>query len=191
MKVLPKEAFCFNKQQLTLIHTNDDGRSVYDDLPMKKDSKASSFKLKPTLIQVNDAGIQSIIAGGDLDEIRALISGDEHADLRCTPKRAYIPTHGLREPSCLVVRSNTEKGTLTLKQAQAKVTKTGPAQIKVTVDIRLVLEKDYEIIPYQAASEANQKEIQAFLDKWVTKRYELSTNIVGFRSTSTRSSTNQ
>lgn len=51
--------------------------------------------------------------------------------------------------------------------------------VKVAVEAVPVLDKDYEIIPYRPSLDENDAEIQAFLSKWVRKRYILEDNNVG------------
>jgi type I restriction enzyme M protein len=51
--------------------------------------------------------------------------------------------------------------------------------IKVAAEALPVLERDYEIIPYLPSFDDNEAGIQAFLNKWVRKRYILEDNSVG------------
>ena len=60
---------------------------------------------------------------------------------------------------------------------KATVNKKGGTIYKISIEPYLV--SDYEIIPHHFDAEENNREIQAFMDKYVFKPYVLTTNKVG------------
>ena len=60
---------------------------------------------------------------------------------------------------------------------KATVNKKGGTIYKISIEPYLV--SDYEIIPHHFDAEENNREIQAFMDKYVFKPYVLTTNKIG------------
>ena len=70
-------------------------------------------------------------------------------------------------------------GKIMVKSSLKKKTKTQPERIEITVKLTPDYQKDYEIVPFHKSEEENQKAIDAFMDKYITKPFELLENVVG------------
>jgi type I restriction enzyme M protein len=66
-----------------------------------------------------------------------------------------------------------------VKAAYKKVTKKTPERIEITVELTPDYQKDYEIIPFHRDERENQKAIEAFMAKYITKPFEFLENVVG------------
>ena len=65
-------------------------------------------------------------------------------------------------------------GKIVVKAAFKKVTKKTPERIEITVELTPDYQKDYEIIPFHRDEGENQKAIEAFMAKYITKPFEYS-----------------
>ncbi|MCF2901861.1 SAM-dependent methyltransferase [Pseudoalteromonas sp. OFAV1] len=216
VKVLSKYDFYYNKQQLTLLPEDDNGK-YYDQLPEKKAkdgsvSKATKVPLKdiqrvtyyhqepstdkPDLIfDIKDGLVtmaywasnpEDIIykeGDGDsvLSDVKAAIASMSDARIRVDHVKmeywhqegeSYLPSLFRNERPC-------GAGSLDVKLIWQKATKKRDAGLKLTVDVKPLMERDYEIIPFAPNEDDNNASIQAFLDKWVRKEYILGENSVG------------
>ncbi|MCF8259761.1 MAG: SAM-dependent methyltransferase [Melioribacteraceae bacterium] len=77
--------------------------------------------------------------------------------------------------------SNVEAGCgkILVKAAYKKKSKTQPEKIEITVELTPDYQKDYEIIPFHKDEVANQKEIENFMAKYITKPFEYLENVIG------------
>lgn len=66
-----------------------------------------------------------------------------------------------------------------MKASFKKKTKTQPERIEIIVELTPNYQKDYEIILFLKDEEANNKAIADFMDKYITKPFELLENVVG------------
>ena len=60
-----------------------------------------------------------------------------------------------------------------------KNTKTQPERIEVSVELTPDYQKDYEIVPFHKEKEENLQAIDAFMNKYIIKPFELIENVVG------------
>jgi type I restriction enzyme M protein len=70
-------------------------------------------------------------------------------------------------------------GELTRKAVHRKATKNREECVEVQIILSPVTQKDHEIVEYSPNPDENAKLIQAHMDRWVTKPYELGENRVG------------
>ncbi len=70
-------------------------------------------------------------------------------------------------------------GKIVVKASYKKATKTQSERIEITAELTPDYQKDYEIIPYHKDKETNKANIQAFMEKYVTKPFKYLDNVVG------------
>jgi type I restriction enzyme M protein len=70
-------------------------------------------------------------------------------------------------------------GKIVIKSSYKKATKTQKEHIAITVELITDYQKDYEIIPHTKDEVKNQKNIDEFIEKYVTKPFVLLENKVG------------
>ena len=182
-KVFEKEFFYFNKQALMLTNLDVNGKSFEDELPPKK----KSLKLTPLKIVQDEITIDKFSYNdiGKLDEIKETIKAFDYkeSDLRVyMDEDVYYFYDSDRET---LIKQSQEKqeelgcGKIVIKSSHKKATKTKEANITITVELRGDYSKDYEIIPYSSNEELNQKNIDDFMAKYISKPFELLDNVVG------------
>ena len=182
-KVFEKEFFYFNKQALMLTNLDVNGKSFEDELPPKKKSlKLTPLKIVQDEITVDEFSYNDI---GKLDEIKETIKAFDYkeSDLRVyMDEDVYYFYDSDRET---LIKQSQEKqeelgcGKIVIKSSHKKATKTKKANITITVELRADYSKDYEIIPYSSNEELNQKNIDDFMAKYISKPFELLDNVVG------------
>ena len=182
-KVFEKEFFYFNKQALMLTNLDVNGKSFEDELPPKKKSlKLTPLKIVQDEITVDKFSYNDI---GKLDEIKETIKAFDYkeSDLRVyMDEDVYYFYDSDRET---LIKQSQEKqeelgcGKIVIKSSHKKATKTKEANITITVELRADYLKDYEIIPYSSNEELNQKNIDDFMAKYISKPFELLDNVVG------------
>lgn len=182
-KVFEKEFFYFNKQALMLTNLDVNGKSFEDELPPKKKSlKLTPLKIVQDEITVDEFSYNDI---GKLDEIKETIKAFDYkeSDLRVyMDEDVYYFYDSDRET---LIKQSQEKqeelgcGKIVIKSSHKKATKTKEANITITVELRADYSKDYEIIPYSSNEELNQKNIDDFMAKYISKPFELLDNVVG------------
>lgn len=161
-KVFDKWHFYYNKQALTLINIDEQGKSVLDTIVNDK-----PYSLKLDKIYYNEKLLVPskenlvLLKGLDLkeDNLRLIEkdSSEYHFD---KVKNTIIRTK----------RNESEDlgcGVFAFKLSKHK--KDGSFLFSVTIDADYI--SDYEIIPYSADTKKNKANIQAFIDKYVTKPY--------------------
>jgi type I restriction enzyme M protein len=182
-KVFEKEFFYFNKQALMLTNLDVNGKSFEDELPPKKKSlKLTPLKIVQDEITVDEFSYNDI---GKLDEIKETIKAFDYkeSDLRVyMDEDVYYFYDSDRET---LIKQSQEKqeelgcDKIVIKSSHKKATKTKEANITITVELRADYSKDYEIIPYSSDEELNQKNIDDFMAKYISKPFELLDNVVG------------
>jgi type I restriction enzyme M protein len=70
-------------------------------------------------------------------------------------------------------------GKIVIRSSFKKATKTMPEKIEITFELTPDYQKDYEIIPYSKDKKQNQKNIENFMVKYVTKPFIYLDNVVG------------
>ena len=182
-KVFEKEFFYFNKQALMLTNLDVNGKSFEDELPPKKKSlKLTPLKIVQDEITIDEFSYNDI---DKLDEIKETIKAFDYkeSDLRVyMDEDVYYFYDSDRET---LIKQSQEKqeelgcGKIVIKSSHKKATKTKEANITITVELRADYSKDYEIIPYSSNEELNQKNIDDFMAKYISKPFELLDNVVG------------
>ncbi len=70
-------------------------------------------------------------------------------------------------------------GKIVIKSSYKKASKTKPEMIEISVDLMPDYQKDYEIIPYHPDPQKNQRQIDDFMEKYVSKPFVYLDNTVG------------
>lgn len=182
-KIFDKEFFYFNKQALILTNLDVNGKSFEGKLAPKK----KSLKLTPLKIVQDEISIDKFSSNdiGKLDEIKETIKA---LDYKESDLRVYIDEdvyYFYDNDKETIIKQTKEKqeelgcGKIVVKSSYKKATKTKEANISITVELTPDYSKDYEIIPYDKDEKQNQKNIEAFMAKYISKPFELLDSVVG------------
>lgn len=182
-KVFPKEFFYFNKQALMLTNLDYKERTLKSILePKKKSIKLIPLKIVQDEININEFEISDI---SQLDNIQETI---KELDYKEKDLRVYISEdtyYFYDEERETIIKQSPKKqeelgcGKILIKSSYKKATKTQEAYISITVELTPDYQKDYEIIPYDKDEAKNQKNIDKFMAKYITKPFVLLDNVVG------------
>lgn len=201
-KVFDKEFFYFNKQAIMLTNVDEEGNSFESQLPMvinKKtglEERASSLKLKPIKISNGereltefeittfDTAKYSSLAEAFEQDIKPFVVSLDYKEhpLKVTTTKVKYWFDNEKETLVKEFKSIKEIlgcGKIIVKATFKKATKTQSERIEITVEITPDYQKDYEIIPYHKDQVENQKEIVAFMAKYITKPFAYLENTVG------------
>jgi len=191
-RVFEKEHFYFNKQAIMLTNIDENGNSYAEHLEEgKKSTKLTPIKIDngeriftefvltdydakkyKSLKAYFEADIKPFFASMDYKEQPLVITSTAAQYRFDTDKESLIKT----------VNGTSEElgcGKIVVKASFKKKTKTQPERIEISVELTPDYQKDYEIIPFHKDEEANQKAIDAFMGKYITKPFELLENVVG------------
>ncbi len=177
-KIYDREYFYYNKQSLVLTEVSDAGEYVAQNVCA--DGKAFNIK-NPVALNVG---------GTDYRNLQALSAEEvKEIDKRMKEDRlgtfVSVTTKGdgvyVFEPhACNIVHGKMDDisenlgcGIFTLKPATGKK----GSQHKVSIEPYTI--SDYEIIPHHMDKTLNEREVNAFMDKYVFKPYTLGNNMVG------------
>lgn len=180
VKVLSKYDFYYNKQQLTLIESKDNSGSVYDHLPKGKKVNIDDLFIDNKKINLLDYTADK--EGLDKAKLDIASGLSQHIYVTFTDKKVRHSAVQLPDeytPSVMLNEDDLGAGIIDIKVTLQKATAKREASLKWIAEIKPILNKDYEIVPYQPGEEDNDAGIQSFLDKWVRKRYVLGENAVG------------
>ncbi len=191
-RVFDKEFFYFNKQAIMLTNVDEQGKTFADRL---KDGK-KSLKLNPVKLDNGERTLTEFEVttspdsfDGDLatyfeQDIKPFVSSLDYKEqpLVVTTEKAQYSFDADQETLIKEVLGKREAlgcGKIVVKSAFKKKTKTKPESIEITVELTPDYQKDYEIIPYHRDPKENQREIAAFMAKYITKPFEYLENVVG------------
>ncbi|WP_038128567.1 N-6 DNA methylase [Vibrio fluvialis] len=196
VKFLSKYDFYYNKQQLTLIERDDDGKAIYDILSESEKLKGFKKLKKVSELKVYKEGKEFVFKTSDgsvVEQITSSVDGVIFSS-EMTPDKEFVDSlkevftasdlnvndvyHSSVENQNIVFdkQKSMGRGFIVPKLTLGK--KSGKSVMKLSIELKADLTKDYEIIPHLPGEE-NEKSIQAFLDKWVRKEYILGDNSVG------------
>ena len=169
-KVFPKWYFYYNKQGLTLVEPDAQGRSVYDTVC--KDGKA--FEIPCTSFVYNDwRGVMDNKLSKEQQQQRMeeLKKNYSRTDVMFACEGGV--TYSFDEELQTIVREQDgEKellgcGKFIFKAKTSR--KNDPLPLRVLIEPKTT--SDYEIIPYSPNEDENEQNIQSFLDQYVSKKY--------------------
>jgi len=202
-KVFDKWHFYYNRQSILLTNVDESGN--YIKMPMKENRTGQTveekfIKLDPLKIIVTDLSATSTIDNFEItdfdkaryaslearfnEEVKPNIAALDYKEqqLKVMTKKA---TYWYDEDKETIVEETAGKqtelgcGKIVIKAAYKKPTKTKGACINITVELTKDLQKDYEVIPYSPDESENQRWIDDFMAKYITKPFEYVDNIVG------------
>jgi type I restriction enzyme M protein len=188
----PKEYFYFNKQAIRL--TNLDYRDKTIESIMSKNEKSVKFNF--TKIVQDDILIDSSkITEFDSEKYFDLQDYHENfikpiikeLDYKQKDLKVYFGNVSwwYDEDKETIIKQEDEKivelgcGKIVIRSSFKKATKTMPEKIEITFELTPDYQKDYEIIPYSKDKKQNQKNIENFMVKYVTKPFIYLDNVVG------------
>jgi len=182
-KVFDKEFFYFNKQALMLTNLDYQDRTIESIIETKK----KSIKLTPLKI-VQDEIIIDKFEESDISKLQTIKDTIKELDYKDSDLKVYINEdcyYFYNEEKETIIKHDRESieelgcGKIVIKSSRKKATKTKKANITITVELIADKEKDYEIIPYSKDEKQNQKNIDDFMDKYITKPFVLLDNVIG------------
>ena len=191
-RVFEKEHFYFNKQAIMLTNIDENGNSYAEHLEEGK----KSTKLTPIKIDNDQRSFSEFVITeydhkkfgslfyyfmGDIKPSISMFNYKEQP-LVITTTDAQYRFDADKESLIKTVNGTSEElgcGKIVVKASFKKETKTLPERIEISVELTPDYQKDYEIIPFHKDEEANQKAIDAFMGKYITKPFELLENVVG------------
>ncbi len=182
-KVFPKEFFYFNKQALILTNLDYKDRTIESILePKKKSIKLTPLKIVQDEVLIDKFELSNI---SQLDNIKNMI---KEFDYKEKDLRVYINEdiyYFYDDDKETIIKQDGKLqeelgcGKIVIKSSFKKATKTKKATILITTEIVPDYQKDYEIVSYDKDMEENQKNIDGFMKKYITKPFVLLDNIVG------------
>lgn len=191
-RVFDKEYFYFNKQSIMLTNVDKNRKSYEQQL---EDNKKST---KLILIKIGNGErvfTEFVLTDYDKEQFESLKDyfkqnikpffdsiNYKKQPLVITTKAAQYSFNADKETLIKTVNHTLEElgcGKIVVKASLKKNSKTQPERIEITVGLTPNYKKDYEIILFHKDEEANNKAIDAFMDKYITKPFELLENVVG------------
>lgn len=207
-KIFDKWHFYFNKQSIMLTNVDDAGNAIEmpnkvtkdgeitEEKSIKLDTKSilivDSFKdngmkaINEMIITTYDKTKYSSLGNYYEDYFKAFVNDFDFKD----DAFILIDNEGNsftydNDKESIVVKDKKQKqaflgnGKIVIKSSFKKATKTKAEYILVTAELTKDLQKDYEIIPFNPIEEENQKQIAAFMAKYITKPFEFLDNTIG------------
>lgn len=170
-KIFDREHFYYNKQSLTLTEVDVNGEYLKEPVALKK---IKSVVLNDeTLTELKDldtnAGnaLKNKLKAANIDEDRIVITLEDGTSYSYDNELETVigeSKEGRKALGC---------GTFKFDLSTSK----GKKSLKVELVPRTT--SDYEIIPHHLDEHENQREIEAFMQKYVFKPYVLGKNVVG------------
>jgi type I restriction enzyme M protein len=204
-KVFDKWHFYYNKQAIMLTNVDENGKTLEDQLPIKKNKqgeeiRAKSIKLNPTkitqvleeeTIELTDFEITSYDASKYnslmdyyAEGVKPLINSLDYKEADSKVYTAKTSYYFDEDKETIIEVSKDDKtelgcGKIVVKASYKKGTKTKEARIEISVELTPDYEKDYEIIPYSPNELENQQNIADFMAKYITKPFVYIDNTIG------------
>jgi len=205
-KVYNKWHFYYNKQSIMLTNVDENGRSYEDELEVKtnkygEEVRANSTKINPVKItQTNDEGetieINDFVITGfdpnkyeDLKDyhethIKPLLANLDYKECNLRLETADTTYYFDTGKETLVEEKKGKIkelgcGKIVIKASYKNATKTKDAEIAITAELTPDYQKDYEIIPYSPNEAENEKAINDFMAKYISKPFSYIERVTG------------
>lgn len=200
-RVFDKEFFYFNKQAIMLTNVDEQGRTFETQLPLKEDKfgemkRVSAIELTPTKIMQGDLELTEFnITKYDTTQYSSLESyfaetiKSQVAQLDYKEQPLVIATVDAKyyydaDKETLIKEYNGKKedlgcGKIIISANYKKATKKLSERVEICVELTADYQKDYEIIPFNKDTAANQAAIEAFMARYISKPFEYLENVVG------------
>ena len=182
-KAFYKEFFYFNKQALTLTNLDYKDRTLESMLkPKQKAIKLNPLKIVQEEILIDKFEESDIFK---LENIKETIKELDYKekDLRVYVEKNVYYFYDEGKETIVKQSANLQVelgcGKIIIKSSYKKATKTKEAKIIITVEITPDYQKDYEIVAFDKDEEINQKNIDDFMTKYISKPFVLLDNVIG------------
>lgn len=170
-KIFNREHFYYNKQSLTLTEVDINGEYLKESVALKKIKSVvlndeTLTELKGLDTNAGNA-LKNRLKAANIDEDRIVITLEDGTSYRYDQEQETIiceSKEGRKALGC---------GTFKFDLSTSK----GKKSLKVELIPRTTV--DYEIIPHHFDGRENQREVEAFMQKYVFKPYILGKNVVG------------
>ena len=170
-KIFNREYFYYNKQSLTLTELDVNGEYIKEPIALKK--VRSVVLNDDTLTELRDldadAGnaLKNKLKAANIDEDRIMVTLEDGTSYSYDQEQETIiceGKEGRKALGCGVFKFDlgTSKGSKSLK-----------------VELIPRITSDYEIIPHHFDEHENEREVNAFMQKYVFKPYTLGRNVIG------------
>jgi type I restriction enzyme M protein len=178
-KIFDREHFYYNKQSLTLTEISEEGH--YVEQTVCPDGKAFVIK-KPASLTIG-ADVYDDLSLLTPDDIKAIAKRviSERQELAVSVTTEDDGVYAFLPERCTIVHIDKDGkehdlgcGAFSFK---ASVNKKQVVVHKIAIEPFLI--SDYEIIPHHFDERENQREVDAFIQKYVFKPYVLGKNVVG------------
>ncbi|MDN3655410.1 N-6 DNA methylase [Ferruginibacter paludis] len=207
-RVFDKWNFYYNKQSIMLTNIDENGKTYESLLPVKtnkegEEVRVKSVKLEPVkIVQTNDEGttefkevtILKFVNQGDLKYtslqdyyekyINPTIAALDYKEgnLRVHTTKATYWYDSDRDTLIEEIKGKQKElgcGKIVLKSSYKKATAKQEAYIELTAELTADYQKDNEIIAYSPDETENQKRIDEFMAKFITKPFKYLENVIG------------
>jgi type I restriction enzyme M protein len=204
-KVFDKWNFYYNRQAIMLTNIDENGKTYESQLPVKtnkdgEEVKAKSVKLEPIkIVQIDDEATIELkdvaITTFDKTQYTTLLEYYEkhisptvssldykETDLKVYTDKAVYWYDADKDTLIEEIKGKQKElgcGKIVLKSSFKKATTKQEAYIEITAELTPDYQKDYEIIAYSPNEVENQKWIDAFMAKYITKPFRYLENIIG------------
>ena len=178
-KIFDREHFYYNKQSLTLTEISEDGH--YVEQTVCPDGKAFIIK-KPISLTIGE-DVYDDLSLLTPDDIRAIAKrvNSERQELAVSVKTEDEGVYSFLPERCTIIHTDKDGKELDLGcgafSFKASVNKKQVVVHKIAIEPFLT--SDYEIVPHHFDEQENQREVEAFMQKYVFKPYVLDKNVVG------------
>ena len=178
-KIFDREHFYYNKQSLTLTEISEEGH--YVEQTVCPDGKAFVIK-KPASLTIGEDVYDdlSLLTPDDIKAIAKRVTS-ERQELAVSVITEDDDTYAFLPEKCTIIHTD--------KDGKERDLGCGAFSFKASVNKKQVVihkiaiepfhTSDYEIIPHHFNEHENQREVEAFLQKYVFKPYVLGKNVVG------------
>ncbi len=170
-KVYDREYFYYNKQSLTLTELDDNNQSISEAINLTKINKV--VLEDETISDPNGMDASDITT--ILNKLKAYDYRERQIDIYTESEKFYRYDTGRN--TILLFQNGVSRplgrGSISFSATTSK----GKKSLKVTISPEYT--SDYEIIPHRFDPLENEKEIKAFMDKYIFKPYTLGGNTVG------------
>ena len=178
-KIFDREHFYYNKQSLTLTEVSDEGR--YVEQTICPEGKPFVIK-KPVALTIGEDVYDdlTLLPPDDIKAIAKRVTS-ERQELAVSVTTEDDGIYAFLPERCTIIHTDKDGiehdlgcGAFSFK---ASVNKKKVVVHKIAIEP--LLTSDYEIIPHHLDEHENEREIDAFMQKYVFKPYELGKNVVG------------
>ena len=178
-KIFDREHFYYNKQSLTLTEISEEGR--YVEQTVCTDGKAFVIKNPVSLTIGEDVYDDlSLLTPDDIKAIAKRVTS-ERQELAVSVKAEDDGVYAFLPERCTIIHTDKDGKEYDLGcgafSFKASVNKKQVVVHKIAIEPFLT--SDYEIIPHHFDGHENEREINAFMQKYVFKPYTLGRNVIG------------